>query len=66
MLEALKACVLERQGAETREVTEAIGVPLKLAKLLEERVLLDESQQPVLGLGHLSDPHAHVGQYEVR
>ena len=50
MLEALKARVLERQGAETREVTEAIRVPLKLAKLLEERVLLDESQQPVLVL----------------
>ena len=50
MLEALKARVLERQGAETREVTEAIGVPLKLAKLLEERVILDESQHPVLAL----------------
>ena len=50
MLEALKARVLERQGAETREVTEAIGVPLKLAKLLEERMLLDESQQPVFAL----------------
>ena len=50
MLEALKARVLERQGTETREVTEAIGVPLKLAKLLEERVLLDGSQQPVLAL----------------
>ena len=35
---------------ETREVTEAIGVPLKLAKLLEERMLLDESQQPVFAL----------------
>ena len=44
MLEALKARVRERQ------VTEAIGVPLKLAKLLEERMLLDESQQPVLAL----------------
>ena len=50
MLEALKARALERQGVETREVTEAIGVPLKLAKLLEERMLLDESQQPVFAL----------------
>ena len=32
------------------EVTVAIGVPLKLAKLLEERMLLDESQQPVFAL----------------
>ena len=41
---------LDRQGVETREVTEAIGVPLKLAKLLEKRMLLDESQQPVFAL----------------
>ena len=39
VFQALKARVLERQEAETREVTEAIGVPLKLAKLLEERML---------------------------
>ena len=42
--------VLKRQGAKTREVTVAIGAPLKLAKLLEERMLLDESQQPTLAL----------------
>ena len=50
MLEALKTRVPERQGAETREVTEAIGVSLELAKLLEERVRFDESQPPVLAL----------------